>query len=151
MRNAADGADVDAGAAGAADAMSRGIKLPARLTAKPIHHESRMKVMMPSAMMPPLPPRRMQVQLPMNPRKKKAPSVALHGGATAGGAIETDATRMDAVPPKVKAMAMPMFMQQARLKHASPSRNGRRHLSSPSRKSWPSPWSHASGSHRQQQ
>ena len=58
-RNAADGAGVDAGAAGAADAMSHGIKLPARQTAKPIHHGSQMKVMMPFAMMSPHPPKRM--------------------------------------------------------------------------------------------
>ena len=127
MRNAVEGADVDAGAAGAADAMSRGIKLPARLTAKPIHHESRMKVMMPSAMMPPLPPRRMQVQLPMNPQKKKAASAALHGGATAGDATGTGATRMDAVLPKAKAMAMPSPIRRAPLKHANPGRSGRRH------------------------
>ena len=106
-RSAAGGAGVDAGAAGAADAMSRGIKLPARQTAKPIRHDSQMKVMMPFAMMSPHPPRRMQVRLPMNPQKKKAPSAALHAGATAGDATGTDATRMAAMAPKAKAMAMP--------------------------------------------
>ena len=125
-RNAADGAGADAGAAGAADAMSHGTKLPARQTAKPIHHDRQMMVMMPFAMMSPHPPKRTQVRLPMNPQKKKAPSVALHGGVTAGDGTGTDATRMDAMAPKAKAMVMPSPKRLAPLKHASLSRNGRR-------------------------
>ena len=103
--------------------MSHGTKLPARRTAMPIHPANQLKAMTPWVTRPPLPPRRNQLRHLMNPPKGKAPSAALLGGATVGGVIETGATGMDAMPPKAKAMAMPM--RQARLRHASRSRSDR--------------------------